>query len=80
VVAYDGRESFLVRGRISGPAKVTFRYPATVAVEGAPPWVWDPRKRAAQARRYRVRRGSGAAPMLRGRTVGVPRGREVVIE
>lgn len=79
-VAYDGRESFLVRGRISGPAKVTFRYPATVAVDGAPPWVRDPHKRAARARRYRVLRRSGAAPMLRGKTVGVPRGREVVIE
>jgi hypothetical protein len=79
-VAYDGRESFSVPGRVRGPAKITFRYPATVAVEGAPLWLRDPQKRAARARRYRVRRQSGAAPMLRGKTVGVPAGREVVIE
>lgn len=79
-VAYDGRESFQVGGRIRGPAKITFRYPATVAVEGAPPWVRDPDRRAARARRYRVRRRQGTAPMLRGKTVGVPAGREVVIE
>jgi hypothetical protein len=79
-VAYDGRESFSVPGRVRGPAKITFRYPATVAVEGAPPWLRDPRKRAARARRYRVRRRREAAPMLRGKTVGVPAGREVVIE
>ncbi len=79
-VAYDGRESFLVRGRVRGPAKLTFRYPATVAVEGAPWWLRDPRERAARARCYRVRRHRGMAPMLRGKTVGVPRGREVVIE
>jgi hypothetical protein len=79
-VAYDGRESFPVGGRIRGPAKITFRYPATVAVEGAPPWVRGPDRRAARARRYRVRRRRGTAPMLRGKTVGVPEGREVVIE
>jgi hypothetical protein len=79
-VAYDGRESFPVGGRIRGPAKVTFRYPAMVAVEGAPPWVRDPGKRAARARRYRVERRRAAAPMLRGKTVGVPAGREVVIK
>lgn len=79
-VAYDARESFLVRGRVRGPAKVTFRYPATVAVEGAPLWLRDPRKRSARARRFRVRRRSGAAPMLRGKTVVIPSGREVVIE
>lgn len=79
-VAHDARESFLVRGRVRGPAKVTFRYPATVAVEGAPPWLRDPAKRATRTRRYRVRRRTGAAPMLRGKTVGVPAGREVVIE
>jgi hypothetical protein len=79
-VAFDARESFLVRGRIKGPAAVTFRYPAVVKVEGAPRWLRDPRKRAARARRYRVRRQSEAAPMLRGKVVGVPRGREVVIE
>jgi hypothetical protein len=79
-VAYDGRESFLVRGRIKGPAQVTLRYPAVVRVEGAPLWVRDSKKRAARARRYRVRRRRGAAPMLRGKVVGVPHGREVVIE
>lgn len=79
-VAFDARESFLVRGRIKGPASVTFRYPAEVRVEGAPPWLRDPRKRAVRARRYRVRRRRGAAPMLRGKVVGVPRGREVVVE
>jgi len=79
-VAYDGRESFLVKGRIKGPARVTFRYPAMVRMEGAPPWVRDSKKRAARARRYRVRRRTGAAPMLRGKVVGVPRGREVVVE
>ena len=79
-VAFDARESFLVRGRIKGPARVTFRYPAVVRVEGAPPWLRDPRKRAVRARRYRVRRRRGAAPMLRGKVVRVPRGREVVVE
>jgi hypothetical protein len=79
-VAFDARESFLVKGRIKGPAQVTFRYPAVVRVEGAPPWQRNPRKRAARARRYRVRRRRGAAPMLRGKVVGVPRGGAVVIE
>jgi hypothetical protein len=79
-VAYDGRESFPVAGRIKGPAKITFRYPATVAVEGAPPWVRDPERRAKRARRYRVRRRPSSAPMLRGKTLGVPAGREVVVE
>jgi hypothetical protein len=79
-IAYDGRESFGVKGRIRGPARVTFRYPALVVVEGAPPWVRDPKKRAARARRYRVRRRAGSAPMLRGKVVKVPRGCEVVVE
>jgi hypothetical protein len=79
-VAFDARESFLVRGRIKGPAQVTFRYPALVRIEGAPPWVRDPKKRAARARRYRVRRRRGATPMLRGKVVRVPGGRRVVIE
>lgn len=79
-VAFDARESFLVKGRVMGPAKVTFRYPAVVRVEGAPWRLRDPKKRAARARRYRVRRRRGAAPMLRGKVVGVPRGGEVVIE
>ncbi len=79
-VAFDARESFLVRGRIKGPATVTFRYPAEVQVEGAPLWLRDPKQRSARARRYRVRRRRGAAPMLRGKVVGVPRNREVVVE
>ncbi|HWC48430.1 MAG TPA: hypothetical protein VG448_06080 [Solirubrobacterales bacterium] len=79
-VAYDGRESFPVSGRIKGPARITFRYPASVRAEGAPPWLRDPRVRRARARRYRVRRRAGAAPMLHGKTIAVPRGREVVIE
>lgn len=79
-VAYDGRESFLVRGRIRGPVKVTFRYPATVRIEGAPPWLRDPKKRSARARRFRVRRRQGASPMLRGKVLTVPAGREVVVE
>lgn len=79
-VAFDARESFLVRGRIKGPATVTFRYPAEVRVEGAPPWLRDPQQRSARARRYCVRRRRGAAPMLRGKVVGVPRSREVVVE
>lgn len=79
-VAFDARESFLVKGRIRGPAAVTFRYPAVVKVEGAPRLLRDPRKRSARARRYRVRRRPGAAPMLRGKVIRVPRGREVVIE
>lgn len=79
-VAYDGRESFAVPGRVRGPAKLTFRYPATVAFTGAPLWLRDRGKRAARARRFRVRRHPGAAPMLRGKTLRVPRGREVVIE
>jgi hypothetical protein len=79
-IAYDGRESSPVKGRIRGPARVTFRYPAVVVVEGAPPWVRDPKKRAARARRYRVRRRTGSAPMMRGKVVKVPRGCEVVVE
>lgn len=79
-VAYDGRESFLVKGRIRGPARVTFRYPGEVKVEGAPLWVRGSKERGARARRYRVRRRPGAAPMLRGKVVGVPRGRVVVVE
>ena len=79
-VAYDARESFPVKGRIRGPATVVFRYPATVRVSGAPPWVRDPKARMARARRFRVRRRIGAAPMLRGKSIAVPRGREVVVE
>lgn len=79
-VAFDGRESFLVRGRIRGPAQVTFRYPAKVEVQGSPWWLRDPRERSSRARRYRVRRRPGAPPMLRGKVVGIPSGREVVIE
>lgn len=79
-VAYDGRESFLVTGRIRGPAAVTFRYPGEVRVEGAPPWVRGRRRRTSRARRFRVRRRHGARPMLRGKVVRVPRGCEVVVE
>ena len=79
-VAYDARESFHVRGRIRGPATVTLRYPGAVRPEGAPPWLRERRKRAARARRYRVRRAPGAAPMLRGKTLRVPRGGKVVVE
>jgi hypothetical protein len=79
-VAYDGRESFAVRGRIRGPATITFRYPSTVAIERISPWLRDPEKRAARARRYRVRRRPQAPPMLRGKTIKVPSGREVVVE
>jgi hypothetical protein len=79
-VAFDARESFLVRGRVRGPAKITFRYPATVRAEGVPPWLRDPQKRRARARRYRIRRRSGAPPMLRGKVLRVPRGGEAVIE
>jgi hypothetical protein len=79
-VAFDARESFPVRGRVKGPARVTFRYPSAVRAEGAPPWLRDPGKRAARARRLRVRRRNGAAPMLRGKVLVVPRGREVVVE
>jgi hypothetical protein len=79
-VAFDARESFLVRGRVKGPARVTFRYPAAVRAQGAPPWLRDPGKRAARARRFCVRRRSGADPMRRGKVLVVPRGREVVVE
>jgi hypothetical protein len=79
-VAFDGRESFPVAGRVRGPAAVTLRYPGELCAEGAPPWVRDPVRRAARARRYRVRRREGAAPMLRGKVISVPRGREAVIE
>jgi hypothetical protein len=79
-VAHDARESFLVAGRVRGPAELTFRYPGEVRAEGAPPWVRDPARRLERARRYRVRRRPGAAPMLRGKVVSVPRGGEVVVE
>lgn len=79
-VAFDAREPFAVAGRVRGPATLTFRYPGQLRAEGAPPWVRDPRRRAARARRYRVRRRAGAAPMRRGKVLSVPRGREAVIE
>lgn len=78
-VAYDGREAFAVAGRIRGPATITFRYPATVRIEGAPPWVRDSRKRTQRARRFRIRR-RGSVPMLRGKVLRIPRGKEVVVE
>lgn len=76
-VAFDGRESFLVRGTVRGPARIVFRYPAEVRVESSSV---PRRSRAARARRFRVRRKSGAGPMRRGKVLSVPRGREVVIE
>jgi hypothetical protein len=79
-VAHDARESFAVRGRIRGPARITCRYPSLVRVEGAPPWVRDREKRRARARRYRIRQKVDAPPMLRGKTLRVPRGREAVVE
>jgi hypothetical protein len=79
-VAFDSREAFAVRGRIRGPARITFRYPSVCRVEGAPPWVRDPVTRRARAQRYRVRRQPDARPMLRGKVIAVPRGREVVVE
>lgn len=79
-VAFDGRESFVVPGRIRGPARVTFRYPSVGRVEGAPPWVRNPDRRKARARRYRIRRQPSARPLLRGKVINVPRGREVVVE
>lgn len=79
-VAFDGRESFVVPGRIRGPAKVTFRYPSVGRVEGAPLWVRNPDRRKARARRYRIRRQPSAQPMLRGKVISVPRGHEVVVE
>lgn len=80
IVAFDARESFPVAGRVRGPAQLTFRYPAEVRAEGAPPWVRDGERRLRRARRYRVRRRRGAAPMLRGKVISVPAGRKVVIE
>lgn len=79
-VAHDARESFHVRGRIRGPATVTFRYAGAVRPEGAPPWLRDKSARAARARRYRVRRAPGDAQMLHGKTLRVPSGRKVVVE
>jgi hypothetical protein len=79
-VAYDARESFAVRGRVKGPASLTCRYPSVVQVEGAPLWVRDREKRKARARRYRIRRQPDTPPMLRGKTIRIPRGREVVVE
>lgn len=79
-VAYDSRESFAVRGRIKGPARLVVRYPSTCWFEGAPPWVRGREARRARARRYRMRRRSGGRPMLRGKVIQVPRGREVVVE
>jgi hypothetical protein len=79
-VAYDARESFPVAGRIRGPARITCRYPSVVQVEGAPPWVRDREKRRSRARRYRIRQKPDAPPMLRGKTIRIPRGREVVVE
>lgn len=78
-VAYDCREAFAVAGRIQGPASITFRYPSAVRIEGAPPWVRDPRKRTQRARRFRVQR-RGSTPMLRGKVLRIPRGKEVVVE
>jgi hypothetical protein len=79
-VAYDACEAFVVPGRIRGPARITFRYPSVGRVEGAPLWVRGSKARRARARRYRIRRQPSARPMLQGKVVTVPRGREVVIE
>lgn len=79
-MSFDARESFVVPGRIKGPAQVTFRYPSVGRVEGVPLWVRDPKRRKAKARRYRLRRRHGARPMLQGKVISVPRGREVVVE
>jgi hypothetical protein len=79
-IAYDARESFVVRGRVKGPALVTCRYPSVCKVEGAPPWVRRREERRSRARRYRIKRRAGAPPMLRGRTIRVPRGRAVMFE
>jgi hypothetical protein len=79
-VAYDGRESFVVPGRIRGPARVTFRYPSEGTVEGAPRWIRDPERRKGKARRFRIRRRPDGRPMLRGKVVTVPADGEVVVE
>jgi TcpE family len=79
-VAHDAREAFVVRGRVRGPATVVFRYPSQCWIEGAPPWVRDPTRRRARARRFRIRRQENGRPMVRGKSVGLPRGREVVVE
>jgi len=79
-IAYDAREAFVVRGRVRGPAKVTFRYPSVGRVEGVPFWIRDPQRRRVRARRYRIRRRPASRPMRQGKVITVPRGREVVIE
>lgn len=79
-IAYDGREPFTVKGRIKGPARVTFRYPSEGRAEKAPWWVMSRDGRIARARRYRIRRRPGGRPMLRGKVITVPAGREVLID
>jgi len=79
-VAFDSRESFVVRGRVRGPARVMFRYPSTCRFSGAPPWIREREGRKARARRFHVRRRKGGRPMLQGKVIRVPRHREVVIE
>ncbi|MGN6274697.1 MAG: TcpE family conjugal transfer membrane protein [Solirubrobacterales bacterium] len=79
-IAHDARESFTVKGRIKGPARVTFRYPSEGKAEKAPWWVLSRDRRIARARRYRIRRRPNGRPMLRGKVISVPEGGEVLIE
>lgn len=79
-IAFDCRESFVVKGCVKGPAKVMFRYPSTCRFSGAPPWIRDGEGRKARARRFHVQRRQDGRPMLQGKVIRVPRHCEVVIE
>jgi hypothetical protein len=79
-LACDEREPRIVRGRIRGPATVTFRYPALCRAEGAPPWIRDEMARRTRARRIRARQLVDRPAMLEGATLQVPSGRVAVVE
>jgi hypothetical protein len=68
------------RGSIRGPARLLLRYPVSVAPEQVPRHGGrEARRRAAAARRWRLRTGSDR-PLHNGKTIEVPAGRTVVFE
>ena len=69
------------RGRIVGPATVLLRYPVAVELGGVPRAVGESREeRMAAARVWRLRKAPRAAPLHRGKTLRIPKSKEVVFE
>lgn len=80
VIAPAGDESRYRRGRVRGPAKVTLRYPCRVELEGVALRAGrDPQERLRRARRLRVRPKRGG-PLVQGKELRIPAGKEVVFE